>query len=185
MKFTIKQIETSRLKLRHWKDSDQKPFAELNRDPEVMEYFPDILTEAESNLMIQRITAKFDENGWGFWAAELKDTHDFIGFVGLNSPTANLPFTPCVEIGWRLSRKHWGNGYATEAAQAVLKFAFENISVTEIVSFTPLQNIRSQSVMQKIGMTNTGQNFIHPSVPVGDKLQEHVLFKITKAQWQD
>lgn len=179
-----KAIETERLTLRQWKASDRKPFAELNADPEVMEYFPSTVSESESHQFIQRVTAKIEESGWGFWAVELKDSNDYIGFVGLSNPASKLPFTPCTEIGWRLAKRYWGKGYATEAAQAALKFAFENLSIDEVVSFTSVQNKRSQAVMKNINMTDTCQNFMHPSIPVGNELQEHVLFKITRAEWE-
>ena len=178
------EIETKRLKLRQWKICDQKPFAELNADPEVMEYFPSTLSESESEIMMQSISSKIETNGWGFWALEFKATHDFIGFVGINHPTANLPFNPCIEIGWRLFKQHWGKGYATEAALAAMRFAFEHLSINEVVSFTSVRNKRSQAVMRKLNMTDTKENFMHPSVPAGDELQEHVLFKITEAEWR-
>ena len=176
-------IETDRLILRQWKDSDRKPFAELNSDAEVMKHFPNILDESGSKQLVERLKAHIDEKGWGFWAVELKDTKDFIGLVGINSPSDNLPFIPSIEVGWRLSRKFWGRGYATEAAKASLKFAFENLAADEIVSFTTVQNKPSQSVMKRIGMVNVQENFQHPSVAVGSRHREHVLFKITKEEW--
>lgn len=177
---TTKAIETERLLLRQWKASDRQPFIELNADPEVMEYFPSPISESESDEFIQRVTAEIEDSGWGFWAVELKSSHDFIGFVGISSPRAKLPFSPCIEIGWRLAKKYWGKGYATEAAEAALKFAFANLPINEVVSFTSVQNKRSQVVMKNINMTDSGQNFMHPSIPVGNALQEHVLFKISR-----
>ena len=179
----VKAIETERLKLRQWKAADRQPFVELNADPEVMEYFPSTVSESDSDQFIQRVTAKIAESGWGFWAVELKETNDFIGFVGLSNPASKLSFNPCTEIGWRLAKMYWGRGYATEAAQAALTFAFENLAISEVVSFTSVQNKRSQSVMKNINITDTGQNFIHPSIPLGSELQEHVLFKITRSVW--
>lgn len=118
--------------------------------------------------------------GWGFWAVELKSTNSFIGFVGLHQADVELPFSPCVEIGWRLSKKYWNNGYATEAGRAALKFAFEILKLNQVVSFTSLKNKRSQAVMQRLNMINTNQNFEHPKLPIGHQLREHVLYKITK-----
>lgn len=176
-------LTTNRLRLRQWQDSDYAAFAELNADAEVMKYFPDTLSREQSDALIQRVSAGIRKNGWGFWAVEIKHTGRFIGFVGLNTPSAPLPFNPCVEIGWRLARQHWRNGYATEAAKYALHFAFDTLNLNEVVSFTPVLNTPSQKVMQKIGMTNTGQNFTHPNVPAGNQLEEHVLYKITRSAW--
>lgn len=175
-----RNIETNRLKLRQWQPSDYAPFAKLNSDSEVMKYFPSTLSEEESNALAQRLESTIDLNGWGFWAVEHKSSNQFIGFVGINSPTADLPFKPCIEIGWRLAKPFWRKGYATEAAQESLKFAFSYLNLTEVVSFTPVHNQPSQAVMKKLGMYDAKQNFIHPSVPDGNVLQEHVLFKISK-----
>lgn len=175
-------IETDRLKLRQWLPSDYAPFAALNADPDVMKYFPGTLSEAESNLLAQRCETEISENGWGLWAVERKSTGVFIGFVGLHRPATKLPFSPCVEIGWRLAKQYWGNGYATEAAQEALRYAFENLHLAEIVSFTSVINKQSQNVMKKIGMADTRKNFMHPSLPAGDRLQEHVLFKIVRSE---
>ena len=173
-------METQRLKLRQWIASDRKPFSKLNADQQVMEYFSDVLSDTESNALADRIEFLINKNGWGFWAVELKASRAFIGFVGLHSPRVKLPFNPCVEIGWRLAKEHWGNGYATEATQAALYYGFEHLKLDEIVSFTSVVNRPSQAVMRKIHMTNTNENFMHPSIPEGNALEEHVLFKITK-----
>ncbi|MEJ2179948.1 MAG: GNAT family N-acetyltransferase [Gammaproteobacteria bacterium] len=181
----VSELETKRLKLRQWIRDDYKVFAAINADPEVMKFFPSILSEEESDSFARKIDFLMKKMGWGFWAVELKNKSSFIGFVGLRQQEVELPFSPCVEIGWRLSKDHWGFGYATEAAQAVLKFAFEVLRLNEVVSFTSLKNKRSQAVMEKLNMVNTGQNFEHPGVSVGDPLREHVLYKITKAQWEN
>lgn len=169
-----------RLILRNWRTADLKPFAKLNADPAVMEFFPKALSEEESNAMAARIKDRIDREGWGLWAIERKDTGEFIGFTGLSVPVADLPFMPCVEIGWRLAREHWGNGFATEAARAVLRFAFDELRLAEVVSFTAATNLRSQTVMKRIGMSNTGLDFDHPNVPPGSSLRHHVLFKVLK-----
>lgn len=177
-------METERLKLRQWIASDKQPFYELNSDLEVMKYFHKTLSKKESDLFIKIMKSKIAKNNWGFWAVELKSSNDFIGFVGLNSPAVKLPFSPCVEIGWRLSKKYWGNGYATEAAQVSLRYAFEQLSLDEVVSFTSVINSPSRAVMKRINMSNVSQNFDHPSVPKENKLKEHVLYKITKKAWE-
>lgn len=179
----MNELETDRLKLRQWLPSDYAAFAELNADPEVMEYFPNTLSLTESNAFAKKIETIISNQAWGFWAVELKSTKSFIGFVGLHQANPELPFSPSVEIGWRLSKKYWNNGYATEAARTALKFAFEILNLNEVVSFTSLKNKRSEAVMQRLNMINTNQNFQHPKVPIGHQLREHVLYKITKSQW--
>jgi len=153
------------------KSEDYEVFAKLNVDPKVMEYFPSTLTKIQSDVMANNLKSLISENGWGLWVIEEKVTGLFIGFLGLHKPTYNLPFLPCIEIGWRLSHEHWGKGYATEAGQEVLK-------LEEVVSFTAVLNKRSSSLMERLGMKNTYENFEHPALPKGDKLREHVLYKI-------
>lgn len=178
------EFDTPRLKLRQWKKDDFPVFAALNADPVVMEYFPNPLTETESNKMANRIQSDISERGWGFWAVEEKSSENFTGFVGLHTPIPELPFSPCVEIGWRLDKAYWGKGYATEAARAALKVAFEHLELPEIYSFTPAGNIRSRAVMERISMVNTGQDFEYPQIPVGHPLRKHVLYKLTGSQWR-
>jgi RimJ/RimL family protein N-acetyltransferase len=176
----MNELETNRLKLRQWLPSDYAPFAELNTDLQVMKYFPNTLSQTESNASAKKMETIISNQGWGFWAVELKSRNSFIGFVGLHQAEVELPFSPCVEIGWRLSKKYWNNGYATEAARSALKFAFEILKLKEVVSFTSLKNQRSEALMQRLNMINTNQNFQHPKLPIGHQLREHVLYKITK-----
>src|SRR5690242_4324985 len=129
-------LETPRLILRHWQESDLEPFAKMNADPKVMEFFPSPLIKAESDSLTKKFEAHFSEHGFGLFAAELKATHEFIGFVGLNIPTFEAHFTPCVEIGWRLAANHHNKGYATETALKVLEYGFNELGLKEIVSFT-------------------------------------------------
>jgi ribosomal-protein-alanine N-acetyltransferase len=179
----ITELETDNLKLRQWLPSDYAPFAELNTDSEVMAFYPNTLNKSESNAFAQKLESLISKRGWGFWAVDLKAENCFIGFVGLHKPEAKLPFTPCIEIGWRLSKKYWGYGFATEGAHAALKYAFEALFLEEVVSFTSLNNTRSKAVMQRLNMVDTNQNFEHPNIPLGHQLREHVLYKITKEQW--
>lgn len=178
-----KIIETDRLYLRQWQKTDFKPFAEMNANKEVMEYFPKLLSVKESDAMALKCQALIEEKGWGFWAASLKDNDMFIGFVGLHQPQYDFPFNPCVEIGWRLRKKFWGYGYATEAANAALKFAFEELKLKEVVSITSCINRRSQLVMERLGMRDTGKNWLHPAIDFSHPLAEHVLYKITQKDW--
>lgn len=171
-------IETQRLILRPWQDKDYFPFSQLNADPEVMRYFPSTLTQIESNALIDECKKRAENDGFCFMAVELKVTGEFVGMVGLNTPRFDFSFNPCVEVGWRLARQHWHNGYATEAARAVLAYGFDTLNLQEIVSFTSVTNTSSIKVMKRLGMTNTEQNFLHPNLPPASELAEHVLYKI-------
>jgi RimJ/RimL family protein N-acetyltransferase len=178
----IPTIRTPRLHLRAWRDEDLAPFAELNGDPQVMEFFPKTLDRAESEAMVARIRAHFERRGFGSWAVEVPGVADFIGFVGLAVPGFEAHFTPCVEIGWRLARAHWGHGYATEAARAVLDLGFRSLGLEEIVSFTTTANLRSRAVMERIGMTRSpADDFDHPALPEGHLLRRHVLYRARRA----
>ncbi|WP_371325325.1 GNAT family N-acetyltransferase [Dechloromonas sp. ZY10] len=178
------QLETSRLRLRHWRDQDFAPFAALNADPQVMAYFPAPLDQAASEALAVHCQSLIAAQGWGFWAAELKAGCEFIGFVGLHRPIAELPFSPCVEIGWRLARPFWGQGYASEAAGAALEFAFDTLALDEVVAFTSLDNRRSQAVMERLGMRRA-ENFQHPALAVGHRLREHCLYRLARSAWQN
>jgi RimJ/RimL family protein N-acetyltransferase len=170
---------TARLLLRQWRSSDRTPFAQLNADPRVMEFFPSSLTREQSDAMADRCESFISERGWGLWAVELKTDGSFIGYVGLSIPTAQLPFSPCVEVGWRLAFDYWGYGLATEAAEEALRVGFEVLELAEIVSFTAVANRRSRAVMERLRMTESGL-FEHPSVPVGSALREHCLFRLRR-----
>lgn len=171
-------IETERLKLRGWRLQDREPFARMNCDPAVMEFFSSPLTHSESDELVDRVEAHFTANGFGVWATELKSTGEFIGFVGLWIPTFVAHFTPCVEIGWRLAAAHWGRGLATEGAGAAMQYGFTELGLSEIVSFTSETNLRSRRVMEKIGMTHdAADDFDHPNLPEGHGLRRHVLYR--------
>ena len=180
----ISELQTDRLLLRQWVDQDLSGFAELNSDQETMEFFPALLSREESNAVAEKCQSLISERGWGFWAVELKSSGEFMGLVGLHIPKPNLPFSPCVEIGWRLLKKYWGKGYATEAAQESLVYAFNTLNLNEVVSFTTVSNLRSRYVMQRLGFSNTHQNFEHPGINKDHPLSEHVLYKITRQEWQ-
>ncbi len=178
-------LQTERLILRPWQKQDYAPFAALNADSAVMEYFPSILRTKESDMMADKIKGLITQKGWGFWATEEKESGRFIGFVGLNTPAYDLPFNPCVEIGWRLAKDTWGKGYATEAARASLQFAFENLDLDEVVSFTTVTNLRSRAVMERLGLVNSGEDFDHPLLEEGHPLQKHVLYKLSQKEWRN
>ena len=172
-------IETERLLLRRWLDSDFEPFAVMNADSRVMEYFPNTLSINESEALAKRIIQHFDEHDFGLWAVEIKDVNDFAGFIGLSTPQFEAHFTPCVEIGWRLDANHWGCGYATEGALAALEFAFQIAKLNEIVAITTVKNQRSRRVMERAGMTHSpSDDFDHPMLPGGHALSRHVLYRM-------
>ncbi len=178
------EIDTERLRLRQWRQTDRRPFAELNADPRVMAWFPQTLNRTQSDQMAERCQGLIEERGWGLWAAELKATGAFIGFVGLHRPIPQLPCAPCTEIGWRLAFEHWGQGLATEAARAALRVGFMTLGYPEIVSFTALDNRRSRAVMERLGMHLQAETFPHPLVPRGSPLREHCLYRLAREQWE-
>ena len=150
-----------------------------------MEHFPSVLDPTEVELMVGRIVGHFEEHGFGLWATEVTETGRFIGFVGLAVPTWSASFTPCVEIGWRLARDAWGNGYAPEAARACLEYGFEQLNLEEILSFTVPGNAKSRRVMEKIGMTHSpADDFDHPLIAPGHQLRRHVVYRLHRADWQ-
>lgn len=179
------ELNTTRLKLRQWQPSDKAPFAALNADPQVMEYFPSVLNKQQSDQMLDRCATLINERGWGFWAVERLDTQEFIGFTGLHIPTADLPFMPCVEIGWRLASHSWGQGFATEAALGALRMGFKQLELNEIVSFTSVINTRSRKVMERLDMTFNEEFFEHPSLPETSHLRKHCLYRLSQQNWAD
>ncbi|MHA4817809.1 GNAT family N-acetyltransferase [Streptomyces aculeolatus] len=173
------ELRTDRLVLRRWKDSDLEPWAALNADPEVREHLGDLLTRAESDASVARFQADLDRRGFGWWAVEVRATGEFVGFAGLDPVDDGMPFTG-VEIGWRLARRAWGRGYATEAARAVLAYGFDTLGLAEILAVTTSANLRSQAVMRRIGMVrDLVGDFDDPAVPAGP-LRSSVVFRIVR-----
>jgi len=162
--------------LREWSDEDLKPFAEMNADAEVMEFFPKLLSPAESAEFLESIRARFAERGWGLWAVEVDGA--FAGFTGLSQPRFSAHFTPCVEIGWRFRREYWGRGLAYAAALKAESFAFDHLKLPELASFTAAINTRSRRLMERLGFVrNEGDDFLHPSLPEESPLSPHVLYR--------
>jgi RimJ/RimL family protein N-acetyltransferase len=175
-------LQTRRILLRRWRDSDREPFAALNSDPRVMRFFPALLSREESDALVQRIERDFEKRGFGLFAAELSADRAFIGFIGLSVPDFEAHFTPCVEIGWRLAADCWNQGLATEGAREVLRHAFDSLRLDEIVARTVPANLASRRVMEKIGMTRAPEDdFDHPKLPESHALRRHVLYRIRKA----
>lgn len=178
-------IETNRLILRTWADTDAQAYFDMNQDPKVIEYFLGALAPEQVNDFIAAKNQQQLERGYTLWAVELKKTGEFIGFIGLNYTDWPAHFTPAVEIGWRLASSYWGQGYATEGAKACLEYGFNKIGLKEIVSFTVPANIRSIHLMERIGMTRNSQDdFAHPKLPENHRLSKHVLYRLKKEDWQ-
>jgi RimJ/RimL family protein N-acetyltransferase len=157
---------------------DREPFAELNAHPLVAESLGTSFTRAESDALVDRYGAEMEREGWGFWAVEVDGGSRFVGMVGLHRVNSTLPCAPAVEVGWRLHPEHWGHGYATEAATASLGYGFGPAGLNEIVAFTTTLNLRSQAVMERIGMVrDRGADFDHPGVPAASPLRRHVLYR--------
>ena len=189
-------LTTPRLLLRRWHERDLPAFAALNADSRVTAFLPKPLTRAESDTMVERIEGHFDRHGFGLWAVEVVGAapgneaavapggSPCVGFVGLAVPAFQAHFTPCVEIGWRLAYENWGRGYAAEAARATLDFAFGQLELDEVVSFTAPANRRSWRVMERLGMRRTeADDFQHPALPEGHALRPHLLHRVRRDQW--
>ena len=175
----VHELRTERLVLRQWRDDDRDAWAALNADPVVMEHFPSTQSREESDRWFAFNRDRLAERGWGLWAVEVVDLAPFIGFIGLNAPGFDVPGhgPDCVEVGWRLAAAHWGRGYAPEGARAALALAWDQLGLDEVVSFTAVGNAKSRRVMEKLGMAFTGE-FDHPSLPDGDPLRRHALYRI-------
>jgi RimJ/RimL family protein N-acetyltransferase len=172
-------LTTDRLVLRRWRDGDRAAFARLCADPRVMEFFPALLSRAESEEAVSRIEQHFERHNFGLCATELRADGSFIGFIGIWVPEFEAAFTPCVEIGWRLAADYWGRGLATEGARAITAYAFEILKLPELVSFTTPANARSRRVMEKLGMTrNADEDFDHPRMPAEHPMRRHVLYRL-------
>lgn len=176
-------LRTERLVLRRWRERDRAAFHALNSDPLVMATIGPAMSRAESDAFMNRIEARFDELGYGLWCLEPADGDDRepIGFTGLAVPW----FREGVEIGWRIRSKHWGHGYAPEAARACLAYAFDTVGLDEVISFTARTNHRSRRVMEKLGMVHDeAGDFDHPGVPDFSPLRPHVLYRLPRDQYR-
>jgi RimJ/RimL family protein N-acetyltransferase len=178
------EFETERLLARHWRDGDEAPFASMNADPRVMQYFPARLDRPASDALLMELRMHLEDNGFGIWAIEEKSSRAFIGAVGLQIPAPDLPVFPCVEIAWRLASPHWGRGFATEAARGALRAGFEQLGLPEIVAFTSVANVRSRRLMERLGMRDTGETFDHPRLPEDHPLRRHCLYFLSREEWQ-
>jgi RimJ/RimL family protein N-acetyltransferase len=172
-------VRTDRLLMRRWRDSDRALFAAMNADADVMRYFPGVMTAAESDAFADRIEARFETQGFGLWALELVETGEFLGYTGLNPMPDGVPGAGGMEIGWRLKPSAWGQGYATEAANAAVDVAFNGVGLGELWSMTAVLNEPSQAVMRRIGMTLYG-HFDHPAIDVDSPVRPHVTYRLER-----
>lgn len=178
-------LTTARLTLRQWLPGDLEPFAALNADPAVMEFMPALLSREQSAQFIAGAAADLERRGFGIWAVEERAGGSFAGCVGLNVPSFDAPFTPCVEILWRLARHAWGRGFATEAARACLGLGFGTLGLEEVVAFTVPGNTRSRALMERLGMRRDALgDFAHPRLPPAHPLAHHVLYRLPRAAWR-
>lgn len=177
------ELQTPRLLLRRWREQDREPFAAINADERVMELLAGALSRRQSDAFVDEIERHFDVHGYGLWALELRESGELLGLTGLNNVALEADFTPAVEIGWRLAHSAWGRGYASEAARAALRFGFEHAGLAEIVSMTSMPNVRSQAVMQRIGMRrDPADDFVHPLARPAH-LRRHMLYRIGAGEW--
>jgi RimJ/RimL family protein N-acetyltransferase len=180
----MKLLETERLMLRTWNDNDVQPMLAINQDPKVMEYFPGLQDLEMTKNFIDKVNAHFENHGYSLYTTVRKDTNEFIGFIGLLIADFKAHFTPATEIGWRLSSNHWGQGFATEGAKAVLDYAFRELKIPEIVSFTAAGNAKSIRVMQKIGLQhNEADDFDPPKLVDESPLKRHVLYRLSREKY--
>jgi RimJ/RimL family protein N-acetyltransferase len=170
-------LQTARLILRPWRESDLAMFAEQNADAETMRFLGGPLTRQESDAYAARAEAHFAETGYCKWAVEAPGISTFIGAVGLSKVRFEAAFTPAVEIAWRINKRYWGQGFASEAARGAIDDGFYRVGLTEIVAITTLGNLPSQRVMQRLGMTRALE-FEHPMIAEGDPRRRHVLYRL-------
>lgn len=178
----IVTLKTPRLIMRQWRDEDYAPFAAMVANRNVMRYFPRTLSREESDERIDFYRSLIDRDGWGLWALELRETGEFIGFTGLHEVEPELPFAPAVEIGWRLATTAWGKGYASEAAVETLRFGFDVLSLSEIAAYAAVENARSTTVMERLGM-QYGYEFAHPLLPSGSPILKHCVYFLSRSSW--
>ncbi len=176
-------LQTARLCLRPWQAQDEDSFIALNADTQVMQYFPSPLSEQESRVFLGQIQAKMAKEGFGLWACALNDTQEVIGFVGLNRPSDTFFFSPCIEISWRIHTRFQKQGLAQEAARMVLRHAFLDLGLDEIVAFTTTMNHGSERLMQRLGMQKYPRHFLHPRLEPTHHLAEHILYTLNRDDW--
>jgi RimJ/RimL family protein N-acetyltransferase len=171
-------LETERLILRPYSETDREDFAALNGDPQVGAWLAGILDRSQSDALMDRINTHIADNGFGLWGLALKDENRIVGFCGLTTVKVGaLPVGPCIEMGWRLMPHLWGHGLASEGAHAALQWGFTHLKTEEVLAFTATTNLASQGVMRKIGMVaDPARDFDHPSLSPDHPLRRHVVY---------
>jgi len=177
------ELRTERLVMRRWRRTDREPFAAMNADPAVMRYFPGVQDRAVSDAFVDLIEKRFAEQGFGLWALEPVATGEFIGFTGLNPMPVGVPGAGGMEVGWRLAKHAWRQGFATEAAREALRAGFEIIGLDEIWSLTAVLNVPSQAVMRRLGMSEYA-TVEHPRIEVGHPTRPHVVYRLSRPEWE-
>ncbi|SDU26868.1 Protein N-acetyltransferase, RimJ/RimL family [Pseudomonas pohangensis] len=180
----LPELHTARLHLRNWQPADLPRFAVLNDDAQVMQYFPGRFDREQSDALAARIQRHIEQNGFGVWVLERHEQPGLIGILGLQQVQFDSAFTPAVEIAWRLLPAFWHQGLATEAAQAALRFAFEQLALPQVLAFTVPANLPSQALMQRLGMQrDPAEDFLHPLLPKNHPLRPHLLYRLEQARW--
>jgi RimJ/RimL family protein N-acetyltransferase len=179
------ELHTPRLLLRTWRREDLRGFAELNADPQVMRHFPSVMSRAQSDAMARRMQAHWHTHGFGYWVVERHAQPGLLGVLGLQQVAFAAAFTPAVEIGWRIQQAHWRQGYALEAATAVLACAFQHLQLEQVLAFTVPANLASQALMRRLGMQHqASEDFPHPLLPARHPLSAHLLYRLRREAWQ-
>jgi len=176
----MRELETKNLLLRQWKEGDLEAYAKLTSSEEIMKYFPRILTKEQSDKAARKFQKLLEEKSWGFWAVEEKLTGQFIGYAGLHAPRTQFPFSPCIEIAWRMQDKYWDNGYVLEVGKEIINAAFEIFGLDEVVYFSTLKNLKGEKVASTLNMKKEDKHFHHPFVEIEHTLSEHYLYRIKK-----
>jgi len=173
------EFKSERLGFRNWMLTDIEKMSAINADKKVMEFFPGLLTTEQTIAFIERMQKQYAEKRFCYFAVDKLDTNDFIGFIGLSEQTYKAEFTPCIDIGWRLSQDAWNQGFATEGARRCLAYGFDNLNIEKIVSVAPKINVKSEHIMTKIGMVKQIE-FDHPLLLNHDTLKKCVMYEIRK-----
>ncbi len=175
-------FKSERLGFRNWTNNDLKELTEINSDPEVMEHFPSTLSEKETENLMERLKKHYDEREYTYFATDILETSELIGFIGLAYQTYKTEFSPATDIGWRLKKTAWGKGYATEGAKRCLEYAFNELKMNKIFSICTINNRKSENVMKKIGMTKKGE-FNHPELTNYPEYEKNIWYEIKNNVW--
>lgn len=177
-------FKSERLGFRNWINEDLQEFSKLNADSEVMEHFPTLLSKNETAEFIQRLQLHYKKNGYNYFATEVLETGEFIGFIGLALQVYESDFNPATDIGWRLKKSAWGKGFATEGAKRCLKYAFNELKLERVISTCTKNNSKSEKVMSKLGMVRK-KVFNHPKLKKYPAFEKCIWYEITKNSWQN